>query len=197
MFWRLWTGGTMRILLWGDPEYARRFSTSTHLYDGEGFEVNEPLATKMEAQPHDEKPFELLNKEYQYYDYEFERYWYFFKVFGRIGYNPETPPEVFQKEFELRFGEKAAPIVKKALEKASQVLPRIVASCIPYGGFPTTRGWPEKQRLGDLPQYAIAEGSDIQQFASFDTEAKLLIEGGETAKIKPSQTSLWFQADFG
>ncbi len=193
MFWRLWTGGTMRILLWGDPDYARRFSTSSHLYDGEGFEVNEPLATKMEAQPHDEKPFELLNKEYQYYDYEFERYWYFFKVFGRIGYNPETPPEVFQKEFELRFGEKASPIVKEALEKASKVLPRIVASCIPYGGFPTTRGWPEKQRLGDLPQYAIAEGSDIQQFASFDTEAKLLIEGGETAKIKPSQTSLWFK----
>jgi hypothetical protein len=193
MFWRLWTGGTMRILLWGDPEYARRFSASTHLYDGEGLEVNEPLATKMEAQPHDEKPFELLNPEYQYYDYEFERYWYFFKVYGRIGYNPETPPEVFQKEFELRFGEKAAPIVKEALEKASQVLPRIVASCIPYGGFPTTRGWPEKQRLGDLPQYAIAEGSDIQQFASFDTEAKLLIEGGETAKIKPSQTSLWFK----
>ncbi len=193
MFWRLWTGGTMRILLWGDPEYARRFSASTHLYNGEGFEVNEPLATKMEAQPHDEKPFELLNKKYQYYDYEFERYWYFFKVFGRIGYGPETTPEVFQKEFELRFGEKAAPIVKEALEKASQVLPRIVASCIPYGGFPTTRGWPEKQRLGDLPQYAIAEGSDIQQFAGFDTEAKLLIEGGETAKIKPSETSLWFK----
>ncbi len=64
---------------------------------------------------------------------------------------------------------------------------------MPYSGFPTTRGWPEKQRLGDLPQYALAEGSDIQQFASFDTEAKLLIEGGETAKIKPSQTSLWFK----
>ena len=56
--WRMFNGGTTRVLLWGDPEYARRFAESTHLYDGDGFEVNEPLATKMEAQPHDMKPFE-------------------------------------------------------------------------------------------------------------------------------------------
>ena len=45
MHWRLWNGGTTRILLWGDPDYVRRFAKSTHLYDGEGFEVVEPLAT--------------------------------------------------------------------------------------------------------------------------------------------------------
>jgi hypothetical protein len=55
-----------------------------------------------------------------------------------------------------------------------------------------TRGWAEKQRLGDLPAYAKAEGSDTQQFASFDEEAQLLIEGGETAKMRPPQTSRWF-----
>ena len=65
-----------------DPEYVRRFAESTHLYDGDGYEVNEPLATKMEAQPHDAKPFDLLNSKYRYYDYEFERYWHFFQVFG-------------------------------------------------------------------------------------------------------------------
>ena len=63
MHWRLWNGGTSRVLLWGDPEYARRFAESTHLYDGDGFEVNEPLCTKMEAQPHDMPPFDLLNAE--------------------------------------------------------------------------------------------------------------------------------------
>lgn len=190
--WRLWNGGTTRILLWGDPEYARRFAESTHLYNGNGFDVNEPLATKMEAQPQDAKPFDLLKPQYRYYDYEFERYWHFFQVFGRMGYNPETSPEVWQKEFELRFGKKAAPFVESALHKASWILPRIVASCYPYACFPTTRGWPEKQRLGDLSDYALAEGSDIQQFASFDEEAKILIEGGETAKILPSVNSLWF-----
>lgn len=192
--WRLWTGGTQRALLWGDPDYVRRFAASTRLYDGDGFEVNEPLATKMEAQPHDEPPFALLNPPYQYYDYEFERYWHFFQVFGRLGYDPATPAVVWEREFARRFGPEAGPVVAEALHKASWVLPTIVAACSPYGKFPTTRGWAGKQRFGDLPAYAEAEGSDIEVFASFDTEARLLIEGGETARRLPSATSAWFHA---
>jgi len=192
LHWRLWNGGTARVLLWGDPEYVRRFAESTHLYDGEGFEVNEPLCTKMEAQAHDARPFELLKAPYRYYDYEFERYWHFFQVFGRVGYNPDTPAEVWQREFETRLGKDAAPYVEQGLHRASQVLPRIVAACYPYGYFPMTRGWAEKQRLGDLPAYAKAEGSDVQQFANFDEEAQNLIEGHETAKIRPPETSGWF-----
>ena len=191
MHWRLWNGGTSRVLLWGDPEYARRFAASTHLYDGEGFEVNEPLCTKMEAQPHDMPPFALLDAKHRYYDYEFERYWHFFQVFGRLGYNPNTPAEVWQREFQSRFGA-AGPHVEKALHRASWILPRIVAACYPYNGFPMTRGWAERQRLGDLPAYAKAEGSDIEQFASFDEEARNLIEGNDTAKTRPPETSRWF-----
>jgi hypothetical protein len=194
MHWRLWNGGTARVLLWGDPEFARRFAESTHLYDGDGFEVNEPLCTKMEAQPHDAKPFELLNPKYRYYDYEFERYWHFFQCFGRMGYNPQTPAEVWQREFEGRFGKEAAPHVAEALHRASWILPQIVAACYPYSHFPMTRGWAEKQRLGDLPAYAKAEGSDTQQFASFDEEAQNLLEGNETAKTRPGETSRWFRA---
>ncbi|MGB8492361.1 MAG: hypothetical protein WCE64_15000 [Bacteroidales bacterium] len=193
MYWRLWTGGTTRILLWGDPDYARRFVESAKLYNGDAYEVNEPLATKMESQPHDARSFDLLNPRYRYYDYEFERYWHFFQVFGRMGYNPDQSPDIWHKEFELRFGKKAAPLVETALHQASWILPRIVASCYPYSCFPTTRGWAEKQRLGDLPQYARAEGSDIQLFADFGEEARMLIEGGETAKILPSMTSRWFE----
>ena len=192
LHWRLWNGGTARVLLWGDPDYARRFAESTRLYDGDGFEVNEPLCTKMEAQPHEAKPFDLLTPAHRYYDYEFERYWHFFQVFGRVGYNPNTPPEVWQREFEKRFGPEAAPFVEKGLHQASWVLPRIVASCYPYSAFPMTRGWAEKQRLGDLPAYAKAEGSDIQQFASFDEEARMLLEGDETAKTRPGENSRWF-----
>ncbi|WP_223860133.1 hypothetical protein [Spirosoma validum] len=193
MNWQLWSGGTTRILLWGNPDYARRFAESTHLYDGDGFEINEPLATKMEAQPHETKPFDLLNPAYRYYDYEFERYWHFFQTFGRIGYNPSTDPVVWQAEFNRRFGEKAGPLLEKALHQASWVLPRIITSSYPYTSFPTTRGWAEKQRLGDLPTFAKAELSDMAQFASFDEEAKLRTEGGETARMLPSANSHWFR----
>lgn len=127
MHWRMWTGGTTRLFLWGDPEYVRRFAASTLLYDGDGFEVTEPMGTKMQTQPHDRKPFDLLGEAYRYYDWEFERYWHFFQVFGRIGYNPETPPEVWETEFRRRLGAEAGPILQRALHRASWILPMINA----------------------------------------------------------------------
>jgi hypothetical protein len=190
--WQLWTGGTARVWLWGDPDYARRFIESSHLYDGDGFEVDEPLATKMEAQPHDLKPFDLLKPSARYYDYEFERYWHFFQVFGRIGYDLNAPPDIWDKEFEMRFGADAGPILEGALHQASWILPRIVASSYPYTRFPMTAGWPEKQHLGDLPSFAKATLSDVQLFENFDEEAQLLIDDGETAKVRPQETSRWF-----
>ena len=136
----------------------------------------------MEAQPHDAQPFALLNPSRRYYDYEFERYWHFFQVSGRVGYNPHTPADVWDRTFQKRFGKDAGPFVEAGLHQASWVLPRIVAACYPYSYFPMTRGWAEKQRLGDLPLYAQAEGSDLEQFASFDEEAQMLLQGGESCE---------------
>ena len=192
MDWELWTGGTSRILLWGDPEYARRLVGATHLYDGHSFGVDEPLTTKMQAQPHDLKPFDLLTPSARYYDYEFERYWHFFQVFGRIGYNVDAPEDIWDREFAMRFGEDAGPVLEEAMHRASWILPRIVASSYPYSGFPMTVGWAEKQSLGELPEFAKATLSDVQLFENFDEEAQLLIEDGETAKVRPQETSRWF-----
>ncbi len=192
MHWRLWTGGTTRVLLWGDPEYVRRFAESTHLYDGEGFEVTEPMATKMQDHPHEMKPFELLKPQYQYYDWEFERYWHFFQVFGRVGYNPRTPDEVWRREFQKRFGKEAGVCVERALHRSSKILPRIVAYTYPYNMFPTTRGWVGKQRMKDLPEYARALPSDTQQFLSIDNAAKYRLEGIDSAQFSPEESSRWF-----
>ena len=54
--------------------------------------------------------------------------------------------------------------MSRALQLASQVLPRIVAASYRYSNFPTTRGWAEMNRQGSLPEYAGEQGSDIQQF---------------------------------
>jgi hypothetical protein len=190
--WRHWTSGTTRVLLWGDPEYVRRFAESTHLYDGDGYEVAEPLATKMASKPHDQPPVELLNPHAQYYDQEFQRYWAFFFAFGRIGYNPETPAEAWQKQFELHFGRGAAPYVEQAITDASGILPRVIGYSLPLSKFPTTRGWPERQRWDDLPDYVAAEPSDTQLFCSFQEEAHAELTGAATVKILPSKTSKWF-----
>jgi hypothetical protein len=193
MHWRLWSGGTARMLLWSDPEYVRRFARSTQIYGGNSFEVNEMLATKMLSADHGAEPFDLLNPEYRYYDYEFERYRDYYSVWGRITYNPDTPPEVWEQEYVNRFGHKAGKALLDGLHLASRVLPRIVAASYPYSRFPTTRGWAEMQRQYDLPEYSNAEGSDIQQFMNMKEFAEMLLDGSATPKRTPLQTSQWFQ----
>jgi hypothetical protein len=186
--WRLWNGGATRLLLWADPEYVRRFAASARLYDGNSLEVNEMLATKMLGEPHDRPPPAILNAKYKYYDYEFERYWHFYQLWGRLSYNPETPAEVWEKEFARRFGA-AGPSLMKGLHSASQVVPRIVAAAYRYQNFPTTRGWAEMMRQEDLPKFADLEGTDIEQFMSPRDAAK---STAPTSMRRPEETARWF-----
>jgi len=180
------------VLLWGDPDYVRRFAGTARLYDGNSFEINEMLATKMLGEPHDEKPLEILNPRYRYYTYEFERYWDFYRLWGRLTYNPQTGPEVWEREFTNRFGAQAGVHVMNALHLASKVLPHIVAASYRYQNFPTTRGWAEMNRQGSLAQYAGEDGSDTQQFMNVRDEAKSIVQGTDTAMRRPEQTSRWF-----
>jgi hypothetical protein len=106
LHWTLWTSGTTRILLWGDPDYVKRVVGTIPIGGAHGLDVMEPLATKMQGQPQQEKPFDWLAPQYRYYDYEFERYWHFFQVFGRLTYNPAMPSEEWDHEFEVRFRQK-------------------------------------------------------------------------------------------
>ncbi len=189
--WRLWSGGTTRLLLWADPEYVRRFSASARLYDGNSIDVNEMLATKMLGEPHDQPPRAILNPKYRYYEYEFERYWHFYQVWGRVGYNPDVPAELWEEEFRRRFGSAGGSLMK-GLHTASRVLPRIVAASYRYQLFPTTRGWAEMMRQGDLAQFADLEGSDIEQFQNPRDAAKSIIDGANTSMRRPGETSRWF-----
>lgn len=191
--WRLWNGGTTRVLLWGDPQWVKVFAQSSKLYDAAGYEVNEPLFFKMNGSLHNKKVFELLDRKYQYYQYEFERYWHFYQVFGRIGYNPETSSDTWAMEFRDRFGKDIGTALMNGLHTASTVLPRIVAASYLYKRFPSPRGWAELQRMGDLPDFAKDSlPSDIQQFASPAEEAELILNKGVSPKRLASQTSAWF-----
>jgi hypothetical protein len=190
--WQVWTGGTTRLLLWGDPDYVRRFASTARLYDGNSFEMNEMLATRMLGEPAEEQPLPILNARYRYYDYEFERYWAFYRAWGRYTYNPQTAPEVWQSMFEAHFGPAAGPHIMKALETASWVLPRIVAAAYRYTYFPTTRGWAEMNHQDSLQKFATEENSDIQQFENARDEARSELQGTDTPMRRPQDTAQWF-----
>ena len=44
--------------------------------------------------------------------YAFERQWLFYKLWGRLLYNPDTPDSTFETEFVRRYGKKARPLLK-------------------------------------------------------------------------------------
>lgn len=191
--WRVWSGGTTRAFLWGDPHWVKLFAEGSHLYDAIGFEFNEPLYFKMNGSLHDTEVSDLLNPDYRYYEFEFERYWHYYQVFGRVSYFPSTPTDIWEMEFKQRFGEDAGPAIMDGLHKASKVLPRIVAASYLYPRFASPQGWPELQRMEDLRHFANkSKPSDIQLFASPLEEAELIINGGFTPRQLPSQISAWF-----
>ena len=154
--------------------------------------MDEPLSTKMKGRPDGADIIPLLNAKYEYGSYEFERYWHFFQVFGRMGYDPATPQYVFDREFGKHFDPAVGVHLEEALHRASWFLPRIVASCYRYADFPMGDGWVEKECLGDLATYAKGEGTDTAQFAGFEEEARMLVEHGVTAKTRPEETAAWF-----
>src|SRR5262249_32781326 len=128
------------------------------------------------------------------YDYEFERYWHFYQLWGRLTYAPDTPSEIWDREFGRRFGAAAGPHVEAALHRASTVLPRIVASSYRYAYFPTTRGWAEMQHQDALPVFAGLEGSDTAQFMSPAAAARTMTDGSPSPLRRPEETAAWFAA---
>jgi hypothetical protein len=154
-----------------------------------------PPRLKTVAQPLDREPFALRPKSYSNFGYEFERYSYLFHVWRQLGYDSKTSPEIWHRELQRRFGTAAAEHVEAGLQRASEVLPMIVAAVYPKRLLPATQGRPERESLGtNLADYAKNEGTDLTQFESFIDAARRILAGGTTNRRPPDVTSLWFDA---
>jgi hypothetical protein len=158
--YQLWSVGSQRLLLWGDPEYAARFARSCRLGDGDGFEVFAPLTNK--GYGNEPGTWRLFAEpSHEVGSWEFERYWYFYLVFGRLAYNPEAEPEIWRRELHHRFGATAGD-VEAAYRHASQIIPFITATHLPSAG--EWRWWPEMDTGGRLTEYMHVQPSDTAQF---------------------------------
>lgn len=158
--YQLWTVGSQRVTLWGDPEYAARFAKSCTLGGGEGFEVFAPLTNKGYGNAPGAWPV-IKNPKYRVGRWEQERYWMFYLCFGRMGYNPATNPEAWKREFRHRFGEQAADDVERAYYQASRVLPLVSAVLLP--GASEWSWWPEMDTGGAMAEYSRIQTGDPGQ----------------------------------
>lgn len=160
VLYQLWTVGSQRLLLWGDPDYARRFAESCRLGDGEGFEVFAPLSNKGFGNRSGRWQI-FADRALEHFTWEHERYWSFYLVFGRLGYNPRSNPEIWRREFRSRFGD-AAEAMEESYHQASQILPFLTTVRLPSAS--EWSWWPEMDTGDRLREYMHTPPSDTAQF---------------------------------
>lgn len=158
--YQLWTVGSQRLLLWGDPAYAAQFARNCRLGEGEGFEVFAPLTDKGFGNAAGDWRI-FADRSREHYRWEFERYWMFYLVFGQLGYNPAASAEIWQREMRHHFGD-AAREIETALHSASQVLPLITAARLPSAS--EWSWWPEMDTGDRLAETMRTPPSDTAQF---------------------------------
>jgi hypothetical protein len=123
IIWQIRAHGTHRVFYWGSPEFARRTVRSCKLGDGVGFSM-EPMEAYLPAADY------LHNNpktNHSFYKWMVEREWIWHLVWGRAAYDPDVTDDVFVNEFVRHFGPQAGPLVFKALEESSKIVPFIYA----------------------------------------------------------------------
>jgi hypothetical protein len=86
-------------LRWGVPDFIREhISLNSQSYVGGYFIGSETYIPAKDYFTAIDAPVD--------WNYAFERQWLFYKLWGRLLYNPETPDDMFQAEFNKRYGSK-------------------------------------------------------------------------------------------
>ena len=200
VLYRLWSIGTNRVFVWGDPDYGRRFGESAQFGDATGFEVTPPLSIKGGAADGEAWPL-FADERLRDYEYEDERYWAWYLTFGRFGYSSGTDSAVWHREFERRFGEAAA-AVSDGYRAASKILPLVTAAHLTR--HPATSNWAEldtggalfgehnsNPRIGDVT-YATAEPSDPGLFYGIEEYVADRETDDEDRRYTPPQVREWY-----
>lgn len=201
---RIWPG-TQRLLLWGDPltssAHARAFSFS----GSAGAELMEPLSFK------GRRGSGIAGDRCGYADaslrprYDWEKYLYSLRVFGRLLYNPDAEPDVWRRYLRRQFGP-GAQAMELALSKATRILPVVLNAHGPSAA--NNAYWPEmytnqpivdgeaKHPYGDTPApkvFGNVSPFDPQLFLSINDFATALLKGERSGKYTPIEAAQWLE----
>ena len=185
-YWELWGLGSHRLLLWGNPEFVRRAVPTFRLGGAVGFEIDPPLAQKgFGNAPGEWGIFTPAQKDRAFWKWEFERYWLFYQLWGRLSYDPKTSDSLWLGELQRRFGA-AAPDMLEAYRAASGVINEIVAAHL---ADPNMYIWPEINPGGLIDAYRDVLPSDWRTIASIPEAVDFRIRHEASAKQTPAQTA--------
>jgi hypothetical protein len=136
---------------------------------------------------------------------DWEKYLYTYRLWGRLLYNPDAPPETWQRSLQQEFGA-AAEDAEAALSKASRILPLVTTAHLPSAannGF-----WPEiytnmpivdekrPHPYGDTPtpkRFGAVSPLDPELFSRIEEFVEDLLEDRSSAKYSPLEVAHWLE----
>jgi hypothetical protein len=201
---RIWPG-TQRLLLWGDPQGAAAYSRAFSFCGSDGVEIMEPLSFK------GRRGSGTAGGRCAYADkslnprWDWQKYDYTFRVWGRLLYNPNTAADVWQRATRDAFGAAAADL-EAALSNASRILPTVTTAHLPSAA--NNSYWPEiylnhslvdAEHPGpytDTPAprvFGTVSPLDPQLFYRINDFADDLLKGERTGKYTPIEVAHWIE----
>jgi hypothetical protein len=201
---RIWPG-TQRLLIWGDPVTAAAYSRAFSFCGSDGVEIMEPLSFK------GRRGSGIAGGRCAYADnslnprWDWQKYAYSFRVWGRLLYDPETDPDVWQRAMRHEFGP-AGTDLETALANSSRILPTVTTAHAPSAGNNTY--WPEiylnhsmidAEQPGpyrDSPRprvFGNVSPLDPQLFYRINDFADSLLEGKRSGKYTPVEVAQWLE----
>jgi len=200
---RIWPG-TQRLLLWGDPELAAQYSRASSFCGSSGVEWFEPLSFKgrkgsgLGATRTGQGGRTAYADQSLQTKYDFEKFRYSYRVWGRRMYDPDCSPDEYQRFLNAQFGSAAASM-EKAISSASKILPLITTAHCPSAA--NNNYWPEmyynmpivdparRHPYGDTltpKRFGAVSPLDPEFFLRIDDFAELLLKGEGSAKLSPT-----------
>lgn len=201
---RIWSG-TQRVLLWGDPAFAAAYGRAFQFCGSAGVELMEPLSFK------GRRGSGLAGGRNGYADaslkprWDWEKYSSYYRLWGRLLYNPDADPDIWRRDLKQRFRDVAAP-VEAALANASRILPTITTAHMPSAANNTY--WPEMYTnqpivdarkaapYGDTPAPKVFGNTsplDPQLFSTCNAFADELIKGEPSGRYSPIEVAQWIE----
>ncbi|MBC8609779.1 hypothetical protein H8702_01415 [Massilimaliae timonensis] len=186
--YQVWSLGSPRVILWGDPEYVKRFARSLKLGGGSGFEINLQLAQKGYGNAPGNWRI-LKHSEDEYYQHEYSRYWMFETLYGRLSYNPECPERAWMLPMKERFGKQAEQVLD-VYEAGSNILTFLVQYMLSdYNMYI----WPEIDTGGLLDLYLQTPTSDECVIDTIEPFVERLLKHEPSGLMTPLESAAHFK----
>jgi hypothetical protein len=194
--------GSQRLLLGADPRAAASYSRMFTYCDSTGMDLMEPLTCR------GRRGTGIIGGTRTGYTdvglepkYDWQKFEYWYRVWGRLAYNPNTPAEAWRRQFKAH---PHTPAIESALANASRILPIITTAHLPSAACDAY--WPEVywnqpitavgrvNPYGDSPApktFQNVSPLDPQMFSTMTQHAEELLSGTRGGKYSPIEVAEW------